>query len=131
MNFNKPRIEKSDDNDRALMCSAHECPNRWSINFDRPLCSAHGRAEFADWSYVTDQELRKFAAKQQEKKPIFRPTHNFSNHQKTKAIKELAALLKAKPDPKAWAHNLKKKEQNGEKLSILQKSMWRAALRES
>lgn len=131
MNFNKPRIERQDDNDRTLMCTAHECPNRWSVNFDRPLCSAHARAEFADWSYVTNQELQKFAANQQEKKPAFRPTHNLTSQQKAKVVKELAALLRAKPDPKAWAHSLKNKEQNGEKLSILQKSMWRAALRES
>ncbi len=131
MNFQKPRIENQDDSDKHLMCSAHECPNRWSVNFDRPLCSAHFKADFADWSYVTDQELRRFAAAQQEKKPIFKPTRNLTSYEKTKIVKELAALLKAKPDPKAWAHSLKKREQAGEALSLIQKSMWRAALRES
>lgn len=131
MNFQKPRIEKQDDSDKHLMCSAHECPNRWSNNFDRPLCAAHDRADYHDWPAVTDQQLRRFAAAQNEKKQTFKPTRNLTNHEKTKVVKELAALLKAKPDPKAWAHNLKKREQQGDTLTLLQKSMWRAALRES
>lgn len=30
--------------------------------------------------------------------------------------------------PKAWAHALKRREENGERLSSVQKAMWRAAL---
>jgi hypothetical protein len=39
--------------DSKLMCSAHGCPNRWTVNMGRPLCSAHQWADPADWGAVT------------------------------------------------------------------------------
>jgi hypothetical protein len=39
--------------DSKLMCSAHGCPNKWTVNMVRPLCSAHQWADPADWGAVT------------------------------------------------------------------------------
>jgi hypothetical protein len=39
--------------DSKLMCSAHGCPNKWTVNMGRPLCSAHQWADPADWGAVT------------------------------------------------------------------------------
>jgi len=36
-----------------LMCSAHGCPNRWSVNMGKPLCSAHAWAEPEHWGAIT------------------------------------------------------------------------------
>jgi len=44
-------LENQDDS--KLMCSANACPNRWSVNMGRPLCSAHQWADPADWGKVT------------------------------------------------------------------------------
>ena len=34
--------EKNDDDEyKALMCSVHGCPNRWSVKIDAPMCSFH------------------------------------------------------------------------------------------
>ncbi len=44
-----------------------------------------------------------------------------------------AAMARIKPppgrDPKAWAHELRSREERGDRLTITQKTMWRAALR--
>ena len=42
-----------------------------------------------------------------------------------------AILTTPSPDPKAWAHKLKVREQAGEQLSIAQAELWRAALQET
>jgi len=46
------------DDDRALMCAANECPNRWSVlkEGDRGLCTAHAWAERSEWPAITERE---------------------------------------------------------------------------
>jgi len=44
---------QENQDDSKLMCSANGCPNRWSINMGKPLCSAHQWADPADWGKVT------------------------------------------------------------------------------
>lgn len=44
------------------------------------------------------------------------------------ASKALAAIRSDKPDPKAWAHKLKAREEAGEPLNQFQRDAWREAL---
>ncbi len=45
------------------------------------------------------------------------------------AKKAVAKLRAKKPDPRAWAHALKAREEAGERLSPVQRDAWRIALR--
>ena len=38
------------------MCQAHECPNRWTVDNGKRLCSAHAWANFRDWDRITQRE---------------------------------------------------------------------------
>jgi len=44
--------EKSTEESR-LMCTAYGCPNRWSVNMGKPLCSAHAWADSEHWAAIT------------------------------------------------------------------------------
>ena len=46
-------MNENQNEESRLMCSAHGCPNKWTINMGRPLCSAHQWADPADWGAVT------------------------------------------------------------------------------
>jgi hypothetical protein len=124
------KLSKADefDSDRELMCRANECPNRWAVNCNGNLCSAHAWADPKDWASITDQELRKFA-NQQSPRPAL-PTKTLTMREKQETIKQIAALLKSPTDLKAWAIRLRDKEAAGERLSSIQSKMWRGALRE-
>ena len=45
MSFAKPEVKKEDSFDamQRLMCSVHNCQNRWSVHMegDKPKCSKH------------------------------------------------------------------------------------------
>jgi hypothetical protein len=44
----------SDNNEESkLMCSVNGCPNRWSINMGRPMCSAHQWSSPNEWGAIT------------------------------------------------------------------------------
>jgi hypothetical protein len=49
-------------------------------------------------------------------------------HEKEEAIKRLHRLPKVDAKAKAWAYRLREMEQSGERLSPLQKHMWRNVL---
>ena len=38
------------------MCQAHECPNRWTVDNGKRLCSAHAWAEYRNWENITKRE---------------------------------------------------------------------------
>lgn len=46
-------MNENQNEESRLMCSAHGCPNRWSVSMGRPLCSAHAWADPEDWGAVT------------------------------------------------------------------------------
>ncbi len=46
-------------------------------------------------------------------------------------VADAVAVLRAPKDPKAWAYRLKAREEAGERLSRVQREMWRAALHSS
>ena len=60
MTFAKPIIDKAPEEFNAemrLMCSAHGCPNKWSVQIggSKPLCSAHQWSDPSDWGSITSK----------------------------------------------------------------------------
>jgi hypothetical protein len=60
--FSESRRDKAIANDALaqgdLMCRAHGCPNRWSVDTDgrSKLCSAHAWVDPGIWPQITQQE---------------------------------------------------------------------------
>ena len=52
-----PKNEPREFDESKLMCSAHGCPNRWSVNMGKPLCSAHAWADPEHWGAITARIL--------------------------------------------------------------------------
>ena len=121
------QIEKELDAEAKLMCQAHNCPNKWSVDAGQGrLCSAHAWSDPMDWGGIT----QRIHAGQFTKTPKYEePAKPMTLEEKRQTLRDLAALLKTPTDPKAWAYNLKSREEAGEEMSLLKKQMWRSALR--
>ena len=136
MSFAKPykpladRINDEAEQDRKNMCQAHDCPNRWSVA-PQHLCSAHAWSDPRDWPRITDEQLQFFAARQRAPKtePVAaRPVTKQEIDRARQVLRAFAAGEQS--DSKAWAKRLKAREHAGERLSDIQRKMWRAALHE-
>ena len=107
-----------------LQCTAFECPNRWSVDIGRKLCSAHAWAEPHEWAKIT-QGL--YSASISRIKPYQEPIKPLTEQEKREAIQRIHNLPPV--DPKKWAYKLKAREESGEHLSLVQKKAWREALK--
>lgn len=108
----KKRIdEKSQEFDnQRLMCTAHGCPQRWSVsNGSGELCSYHAWEPTRDWPRIT-QELRDIGPWLLTKK------------------REPVAYDK-NIEPKAWALRLKKLDEQGVQMTHGVRDMYKRALR--
>ena len=127
MALNNFKTQAPVQDDRDLMCKAHECPNRWSVS-SQMLCGAHAWAEPKNWSMITTRELQAFARRSAPVEP--KPVEPMSMDEKMQAIANLTKLASAPTDYKLWAKKLKAREMAGEVLSNLQQKAWRGALNE-
>ena len=121
--FNDGRMAETVNADRLLMCSAHGCPNRWSVDPGQPLCSSHYHADPVTWPQVTweQQEAetdRAFKA-QQPRQP--KHVQLLTREQKLYALDQLRLLCKPNTKPRAWVDRLKAREARGEQLSAAQR----------
>jgi hypothetical protein len=46
------------DEGGSLMCSAHNCPNRWSVKIESPMCRYHAWEKPEDWPSITESLRR-------------------------------------------------------------------------
>jgi hypothetical protein len=117
------KVEAEPEHNDSL-CSAHGCPNRWAVDTGSRLCSAHAWAQPHEWPRITE-------AQYQKRKPIIdqTPPKRMTQEEKVATLHALRNLVKNPPDPKAWAHRLKAREQAGEHLTTIQREAWRTALR--
>lgn len=136
MSFAKPykpmadRINDEAEQDRKTMCQAHECPNRWAVS-PQHLCSAHAWSDPRDWPAITDQQYRLMAERQNKPKSEPGQTRPVTREEMQRARDSLRAFASGQQtDHKQWAKRLKAREQAGERLSDIQRKMWRAALHE-
>jgi len=56
--FSKDEETQVDYSEQRLMCFAHGCPNKWSVQIGggKPLCSAHQWSDASDWGSVTAKQ---------------------------------------------------------------------------
>ena len=133
MSFAKPNIKKIEDDmaqERESQCTAHGCPNRWSISEGR-LCSAHAWSNAKDWPKITDAEITKAAQRSNRKATPAAPARPVTEAEKRAAVESFRSLARGGTDPKHWAAKLKQRELDGEHLSLIQKRFWREALHET
>lgn len=119
-------IEPENPEIQQTMCQAHGCPNRWIINDAKgKLCRLHHHAEPVDWPQITSAILQgktpNLPVKQEQAAGL--------NSARQKALEEFKAFTRGNNLDRTWAHRLKAREEAGERLSIVQKQLWRDALR--
>ena len=108
-----------EDTRDPLMCHAHNCPNRWSVDAGSGrLCSQHAWVEPSRWGEVTRNMASESAFGGQ--------TRQIIDDQKFAIIRK--AYEKARDPNRAWAEALRAREQSGERLTSYQKSAWREGL---
>jgi len=118
--------------DRALRCSAYDCPNNWSVSREgyRPLCQYHAWEPQHEWPRITEQLLREIAFKSGK---VTTPAKHLSPAEKMEILNRLRTVLSASSrenmDHKAWAKRLQARHEAGQTLSQNQIRCYRAALR--
>ena len=123
------RIAADANSERHLMCAAHGCPLRWSVNFGEPLCSVHNGYERHDWPRVTEwlQEREADEAFKRQNPPPAPAVKRLTADEKRAIGQKLRQALRANGGRK-WAERLRDREQRGERLTDAQRAMWRQAL---
>lgn len=104
----KQKQQADSDPTYGLMCSAHGCPMRWSVDPGR-LCSYHAWSDSKHWPLITSRLQNEGAWALSRPREV--DTRSHVGH------------------PKAWALRLQERHQAGEKLSRIQIEMYREALR--
>lgn len=126
--FADEKIAAEVESENKLMCQAHNCPNRWSVDAGNGrLCSAHAWADPMDWGAITQRiHSAQFTKVSRAPEP---PMDPMTPEEKRYVLQRLAEAFKAPKDYKAWAYALKAREEAGEQLSPLKRKMWRTALK--
>ena len=117
------KFDKTDNQEDAyntLMCAAHGCPQRWSVDAGKGrLCSRHAWVPANTWREVTSSMILESAFGSKEARESAEATR----------FEIVRKAYEKAPDPfKAWAYALRAREESGERLSLYQKACWREAL---
>jgi hypothetical protein len=124
-----------DAQDRRLMCEAHGCPNRWSVDAGGGrLCSAHQWSARAEWPRITQQLLDAETDRAYRAQAVppsdGTPKRTLSRGEKLHVLGQLREVLQRKlGDWRAWAARLRQRHEAGENLTETQREMYRSALR--
>jgi hypothetical protein len=123
------QMENDIDAEQRLMCQAHNCVNRWSVESGSGrLCSAHAWADPMDWGSVTRQEASKALVGHVSK--THEPMEPMSVEEKKYILERFKEVMQTtSKDHKAWAHRLRQREKDGDRMSDYQKKAWREALK--
>ena len=106
-----------------LMCIAHNCPNRWSVDAGNGrLCSRHAWVDSSKWGQVTRDMAAETSYGQSSQ-----DVRQYSQDEKLEILRKLEKVG-LPSDPRLWAKALQERENRGERLSSFQKSAWREAL---
>ena len=115
--------------DRAQMCPAAGCPNRWTVSGERGrACSAHYWSEPRDWPGITQrmQEAETERARRNAYAATRPPPPTLA--QKLAALLAARACLSAERPRLAWAHQLRERHRGGARLTPEQIADYRRAL---
>jgi hypothetical protein len=122
-------------NAASLNCAARGCPNRWSVDAGKGrLCSAHHSVDDYPhlWPQITQQELDLALDKAQRPQPLH--AMSLTRADKTAILLRLQATINnlrtsfQQRDHKCWARDLMRSEEDDERLTHAQRTMWRQAL---
>ena len=114
--------------DIGLMCSAHGCPRRWTVDGDRGrACSAHYWASPEDWPRITEA-LQRSDVQRAIEDANREPVRPLTRDQRRAVLGKLAKLGREPNDPKAWAHELRERHERGDRLSEADIAAYRRAL---
>lgn len=124
MTFKKAETLAEDSSNayQALMCKAHGCPNRWSVDLGGGgMCSRHAWVDPSKWGQVT----REMASEASLGYPAAE-VRKVSESEKLEILRRLQNI--GRNPSRVWAEALREREQSGERLTPFQKSAWREAL---
>lgn len=114
------KADNQEDSYNTLMCAAHGCPQRWSVDAGKGrLCSRHAWVPANTWGEVTRSMTSESAFGVKEAAQAAEAT-------RFEIVRK--AYDKAPDHFKAWAYALRAREESGERLSLYQKACWREAL---
>jgi hypothetical protein len=122
------RIANESSADRALMCCANGCPNRWSVDAGNGRsCSAHAWAGQHLWPRITQEQLdaETSRALRNAAPPAPIPV---DMRRVRDALRRYQAAVSRPGMSRQWAHRLKDREARGDALTPTQREMWRAAI---
>lgn len=121
--------------DRQLLCSAHGCPNRWSVDAGNGrMCSAHAWAGRHLWPQITQEQQD---AETERARAAFDPQPEPQHIRRDPArLGAALAKLSQPKDPLRGFRRLQWVEQNragrlpsGQQMTEFQRWAWRHALR--
>lgn len=131
------RIADETTADRALLCGAHGCPNRWAVDAGNGrLCSAHAWVGQHLWPQVTQEQRdaetdRAWRYANRSPQAVEHPRYD-----PARLAKVLSMLSQAK-DPLGWAKRLRWRERerggrlpSGQTMTQFQRDAWRQVLRD-
>lgn len=120
-------VEVENEAEKRLMCGAHNCSNRWSVDAGQGrLCSAHAWSDPMDWGRITSEVNSRALMRQTAYQE---PVEPMSLDEKRYVLNEFKKIMAPRNDHKDWAKRLRQRESDGEILNDIQRKMWRAALR--
>ncbi len=125
------RIANDSTQDRALMCSANGCPNRWSVSGcdNGTCCSAHAWSDTKFWPQITQEQLDAQTERALRSAAGPEPERRADVRRLRAELAKLGEKLRANVQhPRAWAYRLKAREEAGEKLNDHQQAAWRAVV---
>jgi hypothetical protein len=125
---------------RDQMCAADGCPNRWAVKREgrAGLCSAHDAVADSprDWPRIAEQQRSDEVERAQLRgAQHHEPEVALSNSDRQwpranpAIVARVMAGIKLREvrDPRQWARDLMRAEEEGERLTSAQRTMWRAA----
>lgn len=107
---------------RDLMCSAQNCPHKWSVDAGSGrLCSFHAWSEPHLWPRITQERLdamadRALRAQSEEPKPAPR---SMSKAEKIQTLRGLSEASAPKRGKREWAFRIVERAKSGERVSPL------------
>ncbi|CAB4159279.1 hypothetical protein UFOVP703_80 [uncultured Caudovirales phage] len=129
--FRAGDAEKADEfhRDQALMCSAHGCPMRWSVDAGRgTLCSTHAHADTRDWPRLT--QWLQDQARAGWPRPTAPQVPSLSREQRLELLQKLQKVGQGVQGHLGGAWRLYERDKAGDKtLTPFQRDYYRTALR--
>ena len=124
------RVAEDYGDDRALLCNATGCPNRWTVSHGGSpgLCSAHAWADRHLWPQITSEQNDAQTERAYAMGGRGGDESPRRSVDKRAVIDRLRSLNFGQQAGREWAEKLRQREEAGERLTQAQKEAWRAAL---